>query len=171
LPDQEQDIRKAPDIQVIVDGLVDARHENLKDAKILCFWTKKPLKSGGRAVAGNVKKVSDAQRVFFGRNIHFIITVSEVNWKKLEGDRQSAAIDELLCACWMKEGNPSIVPPDFSGYIANLLKYGFHQEDGDRVAEAAQKHIPGLEAAGKKRSAAKKGAGSSALSPTASPSP
>ncbi|HUW96202.1 MAG TPA: putative metallopeptidase [Anaerolineae bacterium] len=152
LADQEQDIRKASEIQVIVDGMIAARHENLKTAKVLCFWTKKPLKVGGRAVAGKVKKVSDADRSYHSRNTHFIITVSEVNWKKLTESQQSAAVDELLCGCWMSEGNPVMVAPDFRGYLPNLLAYGFWQEDGERVAAAAQKHLPGMEAGGTTKS-------------------
>lgn len=162
MPDQEQDIRKAPEIQTIVDGLIDARHANLKDAKVLCFWSKKPIRSGGRPVVGTAKKVTDAQRVMFGKNIHFFITVSKPNWDKLREEQHSAAIDDLLCRCFMSEGNPVIVPPDFSGYIANLMKYGFWQEDGERVGKAAQKHLPGLEGTGKGK---KKGAGSAALGP------
>jgi PAB1-binding protein PBP1 len=167
MPDQEQDISKAPEIQTIVDGLVDAQHENLKDAKILCFWTKKPMRAGGKPVIGKAAKVTDAQRVMFGKNIHFFITVSRPNWDKLREDQQSPAMDDLLCRCWMSEGNPSITPPDFTGYIANLKKYGFWQDDGDQVARAAQDHLPGLGDAAPVKSK-KRGAGTSTAAPAPS---
>ena len=152
LADQEQDIRKASEIQVIVDGMIPARHENLKDAKVECFWTGKAPKKDGKPVIGVARKVTDAQRVMFKRNIHFFIIVSKPHWDDLDEAQQSPVIDDLLCRCWMSEGNPVMQAPDFQGFITNLKEYGFWQEDGERVAEAAQKHLPGLEAGGTTKS-------------------
>ena len=144
----------AEDVQKIAETLIPECHGTLRDACIeYVFRTREDenqviqpprvqdAREWGRASAANIVD----QRL---HHLHFRVVVNGNWWEKASEEQRLAAVDHLLCHCWLTEGKPVIQQHDFGGFVAEIKRRGgWSKELAAFEAAMAQQELP-LEPAG-----------------------
>ena len=141
MPDQDWSYKTAEDVKDIAEAVIEDHHANLKTAKISYLYTSKAPMKDGKAVVGNTAKVPDKQRAAFGRNLDFVITISEQHWQELTGEQRLAAIDHELNHCYMSEGKAVLRGHDLQEFAAVVKRHGYYPEGIEEMADAMQLHF------------------------------
>lgn len=126
----------------IVAGLIrddPDRLGHLQTATFRCLWQRVGAKECGVPVLGKASRPGKLQRWLAGEVDFFLVLAADsclatamTHWQ-LE-----ARLYNLLCACDLDPdtAKPSIRPAEFSGYVAEIARYGFHSVSLTRAKES-----------------------------------
>lgn len=128
-------------VQEVAQKLITKHHHELASANIVYLCRNKSAKSGGKPVAGHVKKATPMEkhvaRSYFGNGEEpdFFITVALDVWNELQPNQRVALVDHLLTRCQAEEDEKSgemkysIRPPQVQEFPEIAERHGRWNED------------------------------------------
>jgi hypothetical protein len=145
-------------IYLLLRQLVDAHHEDLKDARIALAWcTSWRPDADGRVTLGKCKKASDLDREL--SLFDFIILLKKSFWQDLQvtADQRRALLDHELChaglAYDVRTGEPvtdergrkcyRTIRHDIEEFSAVVERHGVWRHDIERFAQAINRSARG----------------------------
>lgn len=110
---------------------------HLQGVAITVLWKRKGGEKHGRPVLGTAKKTTPYEKYITGDQL--VIMISADHLRDRSKREVEMAVHEALCACGKdKDGNPIINPPDFTGYVEHVRRYGAATAEMRAVKQALQ---------------------------------
>ena len=126
-------IRRADDeVTLLLRDLINEHHAHLRNANILCLFTSKPRKRGGKVTIATCEAVNETYN--FLTEINFIITIFDKAWERLADKEKKYVLDHELCHAFIgenKQGEPvyKVIPHDLEEFNELVERYGLIQRD------------------------------------------
>lgn len=128
----------------IVDALIvddPERLGHLQTATFRCLWQRVGAKEAGVPVLGKASRPGKLQRWLAG-DVDFFLVLAADHCAGLTNWQLEAQLYHLLCACDVDPdtGKPATRPAEFSGYVAEVERYGLWSA-GMRQAQVAFRQL------------------------------
>lgn len=111
---------------------------HLLDVRITCLWKAKGGVSKGKQTLGKVQAVTGLLGHF--TEVDFVVWLAADHLRERGAKKRTveACLHEELCRLQLDDDGQKVVilAPDFSGFAANLSRYGMWRKDLEQAAEA-----------------------------------